>query len=368
MLFYTLALMSKETAIIMPALLFLVVFFSPSRREGGDQEGVRVRSILTKIWPYLALAAIYVGLRATTLNFQNSFNLYNEQNIFTQSILVRILTFFRILTEYFGLMFWPAHLHMERSVALATHLNSLSVLVGAAIFVLTLTLAILLWRKARPVSFGLFWFLVGIAPTSNIAVPINGLLYEHWLYLPLIGIFLAVLWAGAWLAEKLNLKAAALGLICVVVAAFAVRSMIRNTDWHDPIRFYTKTLAYAPDSYRLWNNLGMAYADVPSYHEAENAYQHAISLRPGDAVAIYNLANTFRDTGKTEQAIEYYNRALTADPNFTYSLNALLALYLREKRFHAARKLMEQYYPDSLEKTQYIEKLKEAEQEQLKAK
>ena len=344
-LFYVLALMSKETAIIMPGLLFLVAFFSPS---SGDEEGARpnlalqIKFALIKIWPYLLIAGAYVLLRATTLNFQNSFNLYNEENFFTQNIWIRILTFFRILVVYFGLMFWPADLHMERGVQIATSFRRFDVMLGAVIFLSLLACALLSFKKFPVISFGLFWFLIGIAPTSNIAVPINGLLYEHWLYLPLIGIFLAAAYAVIFLVSKYSkLKIPAVILFGVAIAGFAGRAIVRNTDWHDPIRFYNKTLAYSPDSTRVWNNLGMSYADASDVAAAERAYKQALTFDPKLAPAIYNLGNLYRDQGRTAEAISQFQKTLESDPHFYPAYRALLNVYLREKKYPEVRELVE---------------------------
>jgi len=189
LLMYILALMSKETAIVMPAFVFLADFFF--QRENLELNlKDKLKKIGKGLWPFLVIGGIYVLLRATVLNFKNTFNLYNEENIFTSNFYVRLFTFFRVLTVYFGLLFLPFNLHMERSVEIATSLNSLSVIFGGLIFLSLLFLAFSQFKKLPILSFGILWFFIGLAPTSNLIVPVSGLLYEHWLYLPLIGIFL----------------------------------------------------------------------------------------------------------------------------------------------------------------------------------
>jgi len=51
---------------------------------------------------------------------------------------------------------------------------------------------VIFFRRRPEIPFGLLWFFVGMVPVSNIFVPVSGLIYEHWLYLPLIGVFIAV--------------------------------------------------------------------------------------------------------------------------------------------------------------------------------
>lgn len=342
LLMYVFALMSKETAIIMPALIFIAGFFSP---ENGEPLPLKQKLLREwqAIWPFLAVAGAYILLRATALNFINTFNLYNEENVFTSHLYVRLLTFFRTLTVYFGLMFWPVGLHMERSVEMATSIYSFSVISGALIFSSLIALAIALYKRLAVVSFGILWFFIAISPMSNIAVPINGLLYEHWLYMPMTGIFLGVIWTGIRIAEKYNLQKVFFGIFVLFLAFLCIQTWNRNRDWRDPITLYTQTLLYSPNSYRVINNLGMAYADGNNYEQAENTYRRAIGVEPSGPVAYHNLGNLYLAQSKIDVAIENYNVAITLDPRFTPSYNALAGLYLEKKNYKEARKVLEDY-------------------------
>jgi len=347
-LMYALALMSKETAIVMPAFIFIVDFFFLDKNEKLSSKK-KLEKIGKAIWPFLILAGFYVLLRATVLNFKNTFNLYNEENIFVSSFHIRLLTFFRILTVYFGLLFWPFNLHMERSVEIATSLNSLSVIFGGVIFLCLLILALTQFKRFPILSFGIFWFFIGLAPTSNLLIPISGLLYEHWLYLPLIGIFLIFIWLGMEIGKKCSLEKVFLAIFLTYLVFFSVLTIRQNTIWRDPITFYNYTLKYAPNSYRIINNLGMAYADIDEHKLAKETYKRAIDLEPSSPVAYHNLGNTYLEMGKTDLAIENFKIAIKLDPGFVFSYNALVNFYLKNKRYKEARETLESYlnYADS---------------------
>jgi len=351
---FILALMSKETAIIMPALIFLVDFFF----QNADSIYIKIKNAFYRVWPYFTLALFYIILRATALNFNNSFNLYGKQNLFTTNILVRIFTFFKILTTYIGLLFWPNHLHMERSMSLATSLSP-AVVLGGLIFFLLLGLAIWKIKKYPILSFGIFWFFICLAPTSNIAVPINGLLYEHWLYLPMFGFWLSVFSifhsplmgeGGARLAERergwakrrVRVIIPIYLLIATYVFIFSFKTISRNHEWRDPINFYNQTLTYAPNSYRIINNLGMAYSDTNDFNNAKIFYEKAIALDPANAVAYHNLGNLYKENGKKDLAIHNFNIAIQKDPKFIYSYNALAQLYLDDNDLENARNTLKQ--------------------------
>lgn len=333
---YALALMSKETAVVMPGLLVLIDIFGhhQSRPESWKEFLRSLLGSVRRTWPYFLLAAVYIGLRATVLNLGNTFNLYNETTVFTASVWVRILTFFRILLEYFGLMFWPRVLHMERSVAIATSLRSIDVWLGGLLAAGLLALAI--WRLPRrsAVSFGILWFFCAVSVTSNIAAPINGLLYEHWMYVPLVGIFLALSSLGMqlWGLKSAALKPVRVLLLffaVVIPIGFAVRAIARNVEWRDPVTFYTQTLRYAPTSYRIINNLGMEYAGRQMYQPAQQQYERAVQLDMTNPVAHHNLGNLYVAEGRYREAVTEYETALNNDPKFLFSYRNLIGLYLQ---------------------------------------
>ena len=83
-------------------------------------------------------------------------------------------------------------------------------------------------------------------------------------------------------------------------------------------------------SYRVINNLAMAYADDEQHTEAERHYKKAIEIDPTNSVAYHNLANTHKEMGMVELAEQNYIKALELDPGFFFSYNALMELYLNE--------------------------------------
>ncbi|MEK7178271.1 MAG: tetratricopeptide repeat protein [Patescibacteria group bacterium] len=340
---YVLALMSKEIAIIIPALIFISdFFFKPMKEEMSFKE--RLKKIIKIIWPFLVLAGFYILLRATVLNFQNTFNFYNqESNAFASHFYIRFFTFFRVLIVYLGLFFWPHNLHMERSVEIATSFFSLDVILGGLLFAGLLILAFTQFKRLPILSFGILWFFIGLAPTSNILVPINNTLYEHWLYLPLIGIFLILFWLGIVITREFRYQKIFLIIPIIFLVFLGYVTINRNHEWRDPITFYKQILKYTPNSYRVINNLGKTYAEAGDYQKAEIMYKKAINLDPAGPTAYHNLANIYNASQKEDLAEQYFRLAIKADPNFVYSYNALANMYLKNQKYREARQIFEDY-------------------------
>jgi len=349
LLLYPLGLMSKETAFMLPGYLFLVEL-----AMGKAALKQRAQSFLRFSWPFLVVAGLYLALRATVLNFNNTFNLYNEENIFTANFSVRLFTFFRILSVYFGLLFLPLDLHVERSVPLAASFFSPSVMGGAALCLGLLFLSVREYRRRPVVTFGILWFFVALFPSSNLIVPINALLYEHFLYLPLIGIFLAVIQYGWEGSQKIGMGKTALGLLGGYLIFFSIITVNRNKDWHDPIRFYEDLLRHAPASYRVINNLGMSYAERGSLEKAEETYKKAIALDPQNPVGHHNLAGIYRNTGRMDLAMETFQHAIHLDRGFIFSYKSLAQIYLDQGDYRSARAALEAALPHTQEKPELL--------------
>ena len=356
-----LAILSKEITITIPALVMLVVFFANHQRSLT----ANIKTSLVVSLPYWILAGIYLVLRATILNFQNSFNLYNESNAFTDSILIRLATFCRIFVTYIKLLFAPFNQHMERTVAIASHFFSWDILLGAALIVALLYLALWAYKKIPLVTFGILWFFICLVPTSNILVPINGLLYEHWLYLPLVGFFVSLAGLTSYTLETYLQKQKS--IICItiltcVVLCGTILTVMRNTTWHDPIVFYNDIIQYNDTSLRVWNNLGMAYADSGDFEHAITAYKKAVDLdtKHSSAPPYHNIGNALQSMGKNDEAISYFEQALTIDPHFIFSYSALINLYYtqgdKEKTIETLKRAHEAI-PENNEITQALMQL-----------
>ncbi len=341
-LFYLFSLLSKEIALSATALYGMILLFIAPKSKVG--------------WGVLVglggLAVIYLLLRLTVLNFGNTLNFYQADTEYTRSLVIRLLTFCKVFWTYLSLIFLPFSLHMERDTELVRSFSSGWVL---GFLGLLGSLGGLGWfeylkRKTYFILFGMGWFFVMIAPVSGI-VPINGILYEHWLYTPLIGIVITIVGLGAFLpVKRISSQIFIWGLGSLVVVYICL-TWYQNYLWADPVRFYEYTLQYA-NSPRLHNNLAMSYADVGKFDKAIPEYQKAIGLADVYPQTHHNLANSYGSVGKYDLAEQEYLTALNMDPNFFFSYPQLVNLYLKTKQPAKALPLLEkldQQNPNNLQ-------------------
>lgn len=166
--------------------------------------------------------------------------------------------------------------------------------------------------------------MLALLPVSNI-YPLNAYMAEHWLYLPGIGFFLL----AAYLAGGLIRKARFIGMACVMIITiyFSYLTIMQNSYWADPVKFYTRTLRFNPDSERIWGNLGVEYAKSGDYARAVDAYRNAIRIKPASAGNYANLGITYAKLKLYPDAVIAYKRSIELDPDSALAYNNLGSAY-----------------------------------------
>lgn len=336
-LFFIFSLLTKETVIFFPAL---VLFYEILNRE-------KFKKILINTSPLFFIALIYFILRLTVLNFGQTLNLYGEENIFTKNIHYRIFTFLNILLTYYSLYFLPIHLHMERNAPILTTIFHPGVIFSLLILFLIVLVSIYTFKKGNKIfSFGFGWFFISLFPLSNILIPISGLLYEHWLYFPLVGFSLILSYSIFEILPKLKFNRFLVPISYLLLFLFlgflSIRTILRNFDWKDPITFYNQTLKYS-ETARIHNNLAMAYADKKDFENAIFHYQKAIEISDVYPQTHNNLGNAYKETGQFEKAVEEFEKAIKMDPYFFFAYNNLAGLYLEQKNYDKAIEVYQRY-------------------------
>ncbi len=329
--FFLLSLLTKERSVMFPALLLVMDLFIWKTRE-FDLIKFRqfIKKSLIRISPFLLISAGYLALRATILNFQNTFNIYGAPNIYTENLAVRIFTFLKTIPVYLSTLFNPTGLHMERSYELGieTGFFNSGTLVGFLILTTLGILGIIAWRKNKPIyAFGALWFFATMFPISGIAVPVAGLIYEHYLYAPIIGLALLFGLGWSYLRQISGKNSLATGLAILLVANLIFLTIQRNRDWRDEITFYNQTLKYVPQSERVWNSLSMTYIKKEDFLGAEQALKASLLIQPNDPQTHYYLGSVYKENNNFNEAEKEYKIAIKLAPQTLLPRQALYELY-----------------------------------------
>lgn len=315
---FCLALLSKEMALIFPALLILYdVALEPP--TGSRDLASRVAR---RYLPYVLVVVLYGGLRHLVPNLYAA-----PRWAPSLSIGQRILLSVKVFCEYLWLLAVPRNLHMERSVPVPSSFLDVQVLGGASALALMLGLAWWGWRRARSLPLGIGWFILGFLPISNL-YPLNAYIAEHWMYLPGIGLFLVAA-VGIDALPSYAHRRWAIGLLAVLLAFYGWTAIRRNGDWRDEATFYAVTLRDAPRSWRVQANLGNMYLAKGEFDPSIEAFQSALRMYPFDVVSYIGMGEAYERLGRDQEAIAQFEKALLIRPGATRAHIRLAELYLK---------------------------------------
>jgi tetratricopeptide (TPR) repeat protein len=234
--------------------------------------------------------------------------------------LVRPIIAARALAEYAGVVIAPMKLHMERDVE--NHpwgYNPTSLTAAAWRELQTLAGIIVLgvlpwwaWRswKCEPAIVTLLIFAgVSYLPVCGF-FSLNANIAEHWVYVPLAFLLLAV---AVQVTRIIETNRAALfwtiALVTLWILFLGVRTFIRAQDWRDPRAFFTRTIATGGDSARMLINLGGLELSDGDLEKAETLFQRALAKNPEQPFALLNLAALALKRNDFKTARDFLKRA-----------------------------------------------------------
>jgi tetratricopeptide (TPR) repeat protein len=158
---------------------------------------------------------------------------------------------------------------------------------------------LLLSRRLPLFAFGLGWFFLQVLPTS--LIPRADLLSERNLYLPSVGLLLAILALGSQILRLFAMaiphrrvaQAGIVSLVLVACIALGFSTYQRNLIYRDEISLWSDTVKKSPGKARPHNNLGHAYAMQGDWSRATEEFRLAVKLDPDYALAQKNLREAY---------------------------------------------------------------------------
>ncbi|MBN2302255.1 MAG: hypothetical protein JXN60_07055 [Lentisphaerae bacterium] len=252
---YAGALFSKESGIVFLPCLFLL---DALQKNVGKQylNPKRVRFTLSA----LALSAIYLLVRFRLMVCDQALIVSWPAN----SLWKIMGSVIKIQSQYLMMLVWPVEQHVyypesEYILPMGHH---------AWLGVLTFVIAgglIVYYRRTRASVFALVWWLIAIAPMSNL-IPIFNPMAERYLFLPSVGIFL---WLGdeAWRWIRRG-KWFPPMLVSTVLLLSATRTIMRNRDWQNDVILWTHESKSYPADLVVSINLMAAHQNAGRFAEA----------------------------------------------------------------------------------------------------
>lgn len=242
----------------------------------------------------------------------------------------RLLTGSYVIAKYLWLLLWPAKLSVDYSPDQITRVNSLAdprALIGLGVVIACCLMIVWLARRSRLTCFTLVMAAIVFAPASNVPFPVGTIMAERLMYLPVLAFCVPVA-SGIWrLNQRTGRSRVAFLVAGLLIAAYSVRTIVRNRDWHGELSLFQSALEVSPRSAMANKNFASALHNLGRNEEAIPLCLKAIEILPAFPDAHYVLGNCYFMTGRREEAIEQYRAAIDLVPRHAAAHTNLGATY-----------------------------------------
>jgi tetratricopeptide (TPR) repeat protein len=312
--FFGVALLAKETAVILPGLMAAYVLLCPE-----DEVGKRIVDAIKIVIPFALVTLVYLMLRAMALN-----GLAHT----TVDIPARIslLTLPSVVWFYLKQLVWPAPLSAFYDTPYVTHVSwkfFLAPLLG--VLIALGGLAAVWWKSRSPViAFSAVWMLLPLAPVMNLSLlPMGDFIHDRYLYLPSIG-FALLLAMGLAKLDEISIAPhwASAGVAIAIATVMIGATVWQSKPWQDDIPLYTHGMRVAPNNDLPRNKLAATFVARGMYDKGILMYSFVLANDPDYWYANYKMGYAQYMTGHYDKAQQYLAKSVTlnAVPDSLYYL------------------------------------------------
>ena len=140
---------------------------------------------------------------------------------------------------------------------------------------------------------------------------------DHWVYLAVPSLVAMLSAVGASLLGRTRLTARLkIPLAVVILAALGALTWQQTKIYKDQPTLWTDTLEKNPKAWLAMNNLGCLVRDEGRTEEAIEFFDRCIEIKPDLGSARYNRANAYKALGKVQLALQGFNDAIRVRPGF----------------------------------------------------
>ena len=339
---YAAAMLTKEPAIVLPAIVFLYSYCGDSGESGRKSNGGRVGRSIREIVPFLGVMFLYLAARFVVLRGL-------PQRAVWISPRDALLSAPSLLLTYLRHLLWPAGLSIFYDFSVVSSLSAIAFWLPL-ILVATSGVGIwLYWQNHRDpaIPCAAAWFILPLLPALNARFyQQDDFLHDRYLYLPSLGLAIIV----AWLAQRLagetrgSLRSSlTVSAIVLLAAGLGVSTAAQSRPWQSDLSLYHHAVEHAPHNTIALNNLAAQYAQQGNLEQAREILQSVLSHRWDFWLADYNYGYVNYRLKHFDVAEEFFLRAIQINPSDGDQFMYLGLTYFKQgrpaealERFHQA--------------------------------
>lgn len=378
---FGLGLAAKQMLVTLPCVLLLIDYWplrrwqpvtgeSPQAQDtGGDSPGfppfAGIRLVLEKL-PLLVLSAAL-----STLTFWVQVHGGAVRSAEDLPVVFRLMTIPPAYVAYLAKAIWPAQLAVFYPHPAQAQLPWLTSITAA---LLVLATAAVFYRRRPWLLTGWLWYLGTLVPVIGLVQVGRQGIADRYTYIPLIGIFIAVVWQirAFVLSQRLSPRMAGV-LGVVALASFAACTWVQVGYWRDNVALWQHALEVTGPNGQVLDGLGEALMregregdalpflselvkQMPDYDaghinlavallllgetaEGKLQLQEGLRINPRNTAAQFNLGRLEYSEGNMAEAEVHVREALRIQPRFPAAQALLSEIVARSRgdEGHAAR-------------------------------
>ena len=306
--FFTLALMSKPMAVSLPVVLLILDWYPFERIRS-------LKTFLSSVIGKLPFIALGIGSSILTIMAQEKAMFLNE----FVPLPARILVAARAIFVYLGKMLSPMDLSpfypYSGNVFLLSPRYYLPLLLLVGI-----TAAVLYIGKRQKIWLSVwFYYVVTLLPVLGVVQVGRQSMADRYTYLPSIGPFLIAGLFVAWTYRKVSTSVRGIKLACITSALCLVIFLSYLTVkqigiWNNTVDFWSYVIQKEPGVPFAYYGRGLAFYEMGRTDKALEDYDKAIELDPSYAKAYATRGFVFEKIGQVDKAIADYDKAIVLNP------------------------------------------------------
>jgi tetratricopeptide (TPR) repeat protein len=326
LVFFALGLMAKPMVITLPCALLLLDWW-PLNRLRTAEHNSWPRLILEKLPFFILTAASGVvtmiaakrGDGGPSLNFL--------------PLSIRISNALVSYARYVEKLVWPSHLSVFYRQDFKVPVWEVTL---AAVFLASVTIAALVFRKSRPYwLMGWLWFLGTLVPVIGLVQAGSQAMADRFCYIPSIGLFIIVCWMAGDLTRQRPGRSAWLAVSALAaLLACAEQTQAQLSYWRNSETLFQHALAIDPDNYVAHSCYGCYLRDYGQLERARIECQRALEIAPDYVMGYKFLSDVLEKQGNKEEAIRVVRASLKMRPDLS-NTRCDLATLLLEKGLYA---------------------------------
>lgn len=319
---FALGLMAKPQIITLPCVLLLWDYW-PLRRmfaRPGVASEIVPRSFSYLVIEKLPLFALVAISSAITVWSQRVGSAVRSLSEFSFS--VRLENAVVAYAKYLANTFWPVRLapmypHPGNS------LPAWQVIVSALLLVLV-TAVVLRWRDRRYLFVGWFWFVGTLVPMIGLVQVGDQAMADRFVYIPMMGLFVALVWAFADEAARKSVPARWLaGPALLILATLGTLTYHQLGYWRSGETLWRYTLSVTKNNYLAHDTLATVLEQQGRVDEAIREFHVAESLHSYPPGQILSLGVYEQQNGRVQDAIGEYAKAYIDSQDSKLRANAM---------------------------------------------